>query len=107
MSGFELWKQGTHHRFVFRTLLQSTLKFSNITAKMIDMNVRTLDFTKFTGTDQERKEFCQGFLDGITDIGFVKLINHGLDDKTNSELFQQVVSTIHLFHLVSSITDDT
>ncbi|ENI02702.1 hypothetical protein COCC4DRAFT_200687 [Bipolaris maydis ATCC 48331] len=53
------------------------------------MNVRTLDFTKFTGTDQERKEFCQGFLDGITDIGFVKLINHGLDDKTNSELFQQ------------------
>ncbi|EMD97901.1 hypothetical protein COCHEDRAFT_1165294 [Bipolaris maydis C5] len=56
---------------------------------MIDMNVRTLDFTKFTGTDQERKEFCQGFLDGITDIGFVKLINHGLDDKTNSELFQQ------------------
>ncbi|EUC34386.1 hypothetical protein COCVIDRAFT_40399 [Bipolaris victoriae FI3] len=56
---------------------------------MVNMNLRTLDFTKFTGTDQERKEFCQAFLDGITEVGFVKLMNHGLDDKTNSELFQQ------------------
>ncbi|EUC43580.1 hypothetical protein COCMIDRAFT_100510 [Bipolaris oryzae ATCC 44560] len=56
---------------------------------MVNMNLRTLDFTKFTGTDQERKEFCQAFLDGITEVGFVKLINHDLDDKTNSELFQQ------------------
>lgn len=74
---------------------------------MVNMNLRTLDFTKFTGTNEERKEFCQAFLDGITEVGFVKLINHGLDDKTNSELFQQVVSPTNLVHFSPSMTDDT
>lgn len=82
------------------------MDFSHLTANMVNMNLRTLDFTKFTGTDQERKEFCQAFLDGITEVGFVKLMNHGLDDKTNSELFQQVVSPISLVHFSLHMTDD-
>jgi hypothetical protein len=91
ISCSELHKLVISHPFI--STISNTyiiFKFPSITANMVNMSLRTLDFTKFLGSEKERHEFCHAFLDGITEVGFVKLINHGLDEKTNSELFQQV-----------------
>lgn len=62
------------------------------------MDIRTLDFTKFHGTPEERQQFSNEFLAGLTEAGFVKLVNHGLTKTDFLKLFQQVIEhNAHIF----------
>lgn len=44
-------------------------------------HIPILDLSHFTrGTDAERKRFVQAWGEGLTEFGFVSIINHGVDD---------------------------
>ncbi|KAI0410813.1 hypothetical protein F5X98DRAFT_368554 [Xylaria grammica] len=50
--------------------------------------IPTLDLSHFTaGTEQQRRQFADGLLASLIDTGFVKIINHGLDQKKLDEVF--------------------
>lgn len=47
------------------------------------MSVRTLGFSKFvTGSSLEREALAKELVKGFDESGFVKLINHGVPEKT-------------------------
>ncbi|KAK6829434.1 hypothetical protein PG987_010018 [Apiospora arundinis] len=52
------------------------------------MDVKTLDFSKFQGSEAARSEFAHELLKAFSDAGVVKLINHGFDGETMSRLFR-------------------
>ena len=50
--------------------------------------VPRLDFSKFlNGTDADRASFCQDLIDSLCNVGFVKLINHGIADDELAHIF--------------------
>ncbi|KAF2762357.1 oxidoreductase [Pseudovirgaria hyperparasitica] len=60
------------------------------------MDLLTLDMAKFHGTKSEQREFSNQFLQGLTDAGFVKLVNHGLTEEDMTMLFKQSASMFTL-----------
>lgn len=54
------------------------------------MHVKTLDFSKFQGSESARLEFSRELLEGFKNEGFVKLINHGFDEEAINQLFKWV-----------------
>jgi isopenicillin N synthase-like dioxygenase len=57
---------------------------------MSNLKLRVLDCAKLYGSDREQKEFAHDFLAGITEVGFLKLVNHGLTEDDINMLLQQV-----------------
>ncbi|KAI5921648.1 putative gibberellin 20-oxidase [Camillea tinctor] len=51
------------------------------------MQVPTLDFSHLHGSDEERLAFSRALLQGFSEIGFVKIINHGFSEEDISQLF--------------------
>ncbi|KAI1174210.1 hypothetical protein F4777DRAFT_599679 [Nemania sp. FL0916] len=50
--------------------------------------IPTLDLSHFlAGNEQQRRQFADGLLAGLIDTGFVKIINHGLDQQKLDEVF--------------------
>jgi isopenicillin N synthase-like dioxygenase len=55
------------------------------------MAVPILDLSRFmNGSAIEEQEFAHDLLNGFTGSGFVKLVNHGISDKTIQKLFSFV-----------------
>lgn len=54
------------------------------------MAVRTLDLAKFHGSDVEQQEFARDLLEGFSETGFVKLVNHGFSQEDLTKLFAWV-----------------
>lgn len=56
--------------------------------------IPTLDLSHFTsGSEEQRQKFVQDLLASFDESGFVKLINHGFDEKQLSKLFTWVGPT--------------
>ncbi|TQS32450.1 hypothetical protein Golomagni_07229 [Golovinomyces magnicellulatus] len=50
--------------------------------------VPRLDFSKFLkGGELDKAEFCQDLVDSLCNVGFVKLINHGIQDDELAHIF--------------------
>lgn len=57
----------------------------------IQTSVRTLDFARFTsGDNRDQSEFAHDLVDSFISKGFVKLINHGIQDEEIRRLFDFV-----------------
>lgn len=55
------------------------------------MTLPTLDLSLFTnGSDTVRRKLASDLLDSLSHHGFVKLVNHGISEKTVSRLFEWV-----------------
>lgn len=55
------------------------------------MSVPILDHQHFThGNEKQRSEYAEQLVASLKSHGFVKLINHGIDDPTIDELFKRV-----------------
>ncbi len=53
--------------------------------------VHQLDFSRFMDGDRkEQHKFCRDLVGCLTNIGFVKLINHGISDDELREVFDWV-----------------
>jgi isopenicillin N synthase-like dioxygenase len=53
--------------------------------------VKTLDFALFTqGTAAQRQQLGTDLAEGFVSAGFVKLINHGISEKTVDDAFRLV-----------------
>ena len=63
------------------------------------MGLPTLDLSRFIrGDDMDRKSFGSELLDSLSQHGFVKLVNHGIEDEEVCELFGWVsVPAEHLY----------
>jgi len=44
----------------------------------------------FSGTDAQRRQFCNDMVDSFKRFGFVKLINHGIPQETVNDVFHWV-----------------
>jgi isopenicillin N synthase-like dioxygenase len=55
------------------------------------MAVRTLDFARFYGSDEEQQTFAQELLEGFSESGFVKIVNHGVSLEDLAHLFAWVI----------------
>jgi len=63
------------------------------------MDLPTLDFSAFLhGGEAERVELAKALVDSFQKYGFVKMINHGLPEKTVKD-FQSAVGDLCHFYL--------
>lgn len=55
------------------------------------MSIKTLDASVLrTGTDAQKSAFCDALVDGFSNQGMVKLVNHGLADSKIQGIFNWV-----------------
>ena len=67
--------------------------------------IRRLNFGKFLhGNAAEQHEFCQDLSYALCNVGFVKLINHGIDDEKLDQLFAWVSGLKHLLRKEHTLT---
>lgn len=53
--------------------------------------VPSLDFSLFLGgTEHQRQEFCDQLLHAFSQLGFAKLVNHGIKEDVVQDLFEWV-----------------
>jgi len=55
------------------------------------MSIKILDASVLRkGTDAQKSAFCEALVDGFSNQGMVKLVNHGLDDSKIQGIFDWV-----------------
>ena len=55
------------------------------------MSIKILDASiLLTGTDAQKSAFCEALVDGFSNQGMVKLVNHGLDNSKIQGIFDWV-----------------
>ena len=55
------------------------------------MAIRTLNFAESYGSDKEQQTFARELLEGFSEAGFVKLVNHGVSLEDLNQLFAWVI----------------
>ena len=60
------------------------------------MTLPTLDLSLFASSKEiQRIQFASDLLDSLSLHGFVKLVNHGISDKTIDQLFEWVSALLN------------
>lgn len=83
------------HQYLLQIILCCSSSLLQVTIQILcsseNMDVKTLDFSKFQGSEAARSEFAHELLKAFSNAGVVKLINHGFDGETMSRLFRWVI----------------
>ena len=73
---------------------------------MGSLGLPTLDASALRGSSHKRADFARSLLEGLSDQGLVKLVDHGIPDQEVEEVFDAVCALSNLSVLLSYQNSD-